>query len=101
LVDAPCSGLGVLRRGPDVRWRLDPATFAPLPALQRSLLERGLTHLAPAGRLVYATCTFRRAENEAVLTDLPPGIRLVETHSFRTDRDDTDCFFAAVFERAA
>jgi 16S rRNA (cytosine967-C5)-methyltransferase len=99
LVDAPCSELGVLRRGPDVRWRLDPADFAPLPALQRTLLERGLSHLKPAGHLVYATCTFRRAENEAVVHDLPPGFTLLDQHTFRTDRDGTDCFYAAVIER--
>ncbi|MBL0276909.1 MAG: RsmB/NOP family class I SAM-dependent RNA methyltransferase, partial [Anaeromyxobacter sp.] len=60
LVDAPCSELGPLRRGPDLRWRLDPATFGALPALQRALLDEAAAHLRPGGRLVYATCTFRR-----------------------------------------
>ena len=66
LVDAPCSELGALRRGPDLRWRLDPAAFAPLPALQRTILERALSHVRPGGILVYATCTFRREEDEDV-----------------------------------
>lgn len=66
LVDAPCSELGTLRRGPDLRWRLDPATFGALPALQLSLCERAALHVRPGGRLVYATCTFRREENEEV-----------------------------------
>ena len=66
LVDAPCSELGTLRRGPDLRWRLDPAAFAPLPALQLSLCERAAAHVRPGGALVYATCTFRREEDEAV-----------------------------------
>jgi 16S rRNA (cytosine967-C5)-methyltransferase len=66
LVDAPCSELGVLRRGPDVRWRLDPGAFAPLPALQAGLLDRAAAHVAPGGLLVYATCTFREAEDEGV-----------------------------------
>jgi 16S rRNA (cytosine967-C5)-methyltransferase len=66
LVDAPCSELGTLRRGPDLRWRLDPATFLALPPLQLSLCERAVGHLRPGGRLVYATCTIRREENEAV-----------------------------------
>jgi 16S rRNA (cytosine967-C5)-methyltransferase len=66
LVDAPCSELGTLRRGPDLRWRLDPAAFEPLPVLQLGLLSRAARHVAPGGRLVYATCTFRAAENEAV-----------------------------------
>jgi 16S rRNA (cytosine967-C5)-methyltransferase len=66
LVDAPCSELGTLRRGPDLRWRLDPARFGPLPALQLSLCETALARLRPGGRLVYATCTFRREEDEGV-----------------------------------
>ncbi len=66
LVDAPCSELGTLRRGPDLRWRLDPATFEPLPGLQREILSRAARHVRPGGRLVYATCTFRREEDEAV-----------------------------------
>ncbi|TMB11833.1 MAG: RsmB/NOP family class I SAM-dependent RNA methyltransferase, partial [Deltaproteobacteria bacterium] len=61
LVDAPCSELGTLRRGPDARWRIDPALLASLPLLQRELLETA----APlaAKRLVYGTCTLNRAEN--------------------------------------
>ena len=57
LVDAPCSELGTLRRGPDLRFRIDPASFAALPALQLSILERAARHVRPGGRLVYATCT--------------------------------------------
>ncbi len=67
LVDAPCSELGALRRGPDLRWRLDPSTFDAMPATQRALLETALRHLAPGGRLVYATCTFRAEENEQLV----------------------------------
>lgn len=66
LVDAPCSGLGTLRRKPDARWRLaegDPERFA---ALQRTLLARFSRLLAPGGRLVYATCAIGRTENEDV-----------------------------------
>jgi 16S rRNA (cytosine967-C5)-methyltransferase len=66
LVDAPCSELGALRRGPDLRWRIDPAAFATLPPLQRDLVERALRHVRPGGTLVYATCTFRFEENEGV-----------------------------------
>ena len=66
LVDAPCSELGVLRRGPDLRWRLDPSLVKSLPQIQRHLIDRGLRHLAPGGRLVYDTCTITR-EAEAVV----------------------------------
>jgi 16S rRNA (cytosine967-C5)-methyltransferase len=67
LVDAPCSALGSLRRGPDVRWRLDVGAFARWPALQRSLLEVAAPRVRPGGRLVYATCTVRLEENEDVV----------------------------------
>jgi 16S rRNA (cytosine967-C5)-methyltransferase len=66
LVDAPCSELGPLRRGPDLRWRLDPAPFSGLPALQEGLLARAARHVRPGGRLAYVTCTFRREEDEDV-----------------------------------
>lgn len=102
LVDAPCSELGALRRGPDLRWRLEPEDFASLPALQRELLERGLLHLAPKGRLVYATCTFRQVENEGVASPFErahPELRRVQTLELWPHRDGTDGFFAAVWER--
>jgi 16S rRNA (cytosine967-C5)-methyltransferase len=66
LVDAPCSELGPLRRGPDLRWRLDPATFTALPAAQLGILSRAAAHVRRGGTLVYATCTFRREEDEDV-----------------------------------
>jgi 16S rRNA (cytosine967-C5)-methyltransferase len=80
LVDAPCSELGALRRGPDSRFRLDPESFARWPPLQLQLLEQGAAHVRPGGRLVYATCTLRREENEAVAHAFEarhPGFRRV------------------------
>ena len=114
LVDAPCSELGALRRGPDLRWRLDPASFAPLPALQLATLARAARHLRPGGTLVYATCTFRRAENEDValafeaahpaFTRAPPPVpadALGPDLFLRTwpHRHGTDVFFAAAWVR--
>ncbi|HVE83325.1 MAG TPA: RsmB/NOP family class I SAM-dependent RNA methyltransferase, partial [Myxococcales bacterium] len=66
LVDAPCSELGALRRGPDLRWRIDPSSLASFPSLQRSILDSASLHVRPGGRLVYATCTILRTENEEV-----------------------------------
>ena len=66
MVDAPCSELGALRRGPDVRFRLDPFSLERLPASQLELLARAAGCVRPGGRLVYATCTLRREENEDV-----------------------------------
>ena len=63
LLDAPCSGLGTLSRHADARWRMQPEEIDTLVALQRQLLEALLPLLAPAGRLVYATCTVHPSEN--------------------------------------
>ncbi|BDG03215.1 RsmB/NOP family class I SAM-dependent RNA methyltransferase [Anaeromyxobacter oryzae] len=114
LVDAPCSELGALRRGPDLRWRLDPATFPALPALQLGILARAATHVRRGGRLVYATCTFRREEDEEVALAFeaahPEFVRAApEADASVVTPDgfvrtwphvhDTDGFFAAVWTR--
>jgi 16S rRNA (cytosine967-C5)-methyltransferase len=62
LVDAPCSGLGVLRRRPEARWRIQPAAVTELAALQRELLVAAGALVRPGGRLVYSVCTLTRAE---------------------------------------
>ena len=62
LVDAPCSGLGVLRRRPEARWRITKEAVEPLAELQRSLFEAASHAVAPGGLLVYAVCTLTRAE---------------------------------------
>jgi 16S rRNA (cytosine967-C5)-methyltransferase len=62
LLDAPCSGLGVLRRRPDARWRVQPADVLDLAALQRVLLEAAALAVKPGGRLVYAVCTLSKEE---------------------------------------
>lgn len=66
LVDAPCSGLGTLRRNPDLKWRQSPAAVAELVAKQGVILAAAARLLKPGGRLVYATCSLLRAENEEV-----------------------------------
>jgi 16S rRNA (cytosine967-C5)-methyltransferase len=68
LVDAPCSGLGTLRRKPDARWRLAPGDPPRFAALQRELLARFARQVAPGGRLVYATCAMGPTENGEVAT---------------------------------
>lgn len=62
LVDAPCSGLGVLARRPDARWRIDEAAVDRLAGLQREILEGAIPLLRPGGRLVYSVCTLTVAE---------------------------------------
>jgi len=66
LVDAPCTGLGTLRRQPDLMWRQRPADVAQQAELQGRILAAAARLLKPGGRLVYATCSLLRAENEAI-----------------------------------
>lgn len=66
LVDAPCSGWGVLKRNPDAKWKQDPSALARLAALQSRLLEAFAPLCAPGGRLIFGACTFRREETIAV-----------------------------------
>ncbi|HUJ27782.1 MAG TPA: RsmB/NOP family class I SAM-dependent RNA methyltransferase [Myxococcales bacterium] len=99
LIDAPCSELGALRRGPDLRWRLQPDPS--FPKAQRALLETA----APLARerLVYATCTLTRAENEEVAEEFEQAHtefrRARELWRVLPHTDGTDGFFAAVWDR--
>lgn len=100
LVDAPCSGLGVLRRHPENRWRLD--RLAELPIKQRAILERAAPLVRVGGRLIYATCSVLREENEdvveAFLAD-HPEFSAGDTLRLAPHTDDTDGFFAATMLR--
>jgi 16S rRNA (cytosine967-C5)-methyltransferase len=66
LVDAPCSGLGTLRRNPDLKWRQSPKAIEELQAKQTAILKSAARLLKPGGRLVYATCSLMPAENEVI-----------------------------------
>ena len=66
LVDAPCSGLGTLRRNPDLKWRQSPKSVAELNAKQTAILESAARLVKAGGRLVYATCSVLQEENEAI-----------------------------------
>lgn len=68
LVDAPCSGWGVLRRNPDIKWRQDPQALERFPALQLRLLEVYSSLVKPGGILSFGTCTFRKAETLEVVS---------------------------------
>ena len=117
LIDAPCSELGSLRRGPDLRFRLSPDQACAFPPLQLRLLEQAARHLRPGGRLVYATCTLRREENEEVVAAFltahrsfrlrptaPAGVpaRMIRAGLFKSlpHLHGTDGFFAAVLDSA-
>src|SRR5207245_1137532 len=66
VVDAPCSGLGILRRDPDIRWRRREDDLPSLAAAQLVMLQHAAAAVAPGGRLIYATCSSEPEENESV-----------------------------------
>lgn len=85
LVDAPCSGLGVLRRRPDARWRKKPEEIKELAALQQKILASAYQLLAPGGRLVYSTCTLEPEENTEVMREFlqqHPDLSVVDLTGF-------------------
>jgi 16S rRNA (cytosine967-C5)-methyltransferase len=118
LVDAPCSGVGTLRRNPDLKWRQSVQSLQELTALQARILASASRCVAPGGRLVYATCSVLKEENqeqaERFLAN-HPDFELIDAApilaartslqiegpylSLRPDVHGTDGFFAAIFER--
>jgi 16S rRNA (cytosine967-C5)-methyltransferase len=114
LLDAPCSGLGTLRRDPDIRWRRSPADFERLTVVQSSMLACVADVVRRGGRLVYATCSSEPEENEAIVARflgsrddfvlaperIPAELaRFITTEGyFRTFpfRDGLEAFFAAM-----
>src|SRR5262249_36517153 len=81
LVDAPCSGLGILRRDPDIRWRRHEEDLPVLAAAQLVMLQHAAEIVAPGGRLIYATCSSEPEENEGVAAAFlatTPGFRAVD-----------------------
>ena len=82
LLDAPCTGLGALRRRPEARWRKQPSDVAGLGALQSALLKSGLAALGPGGLLAYVTCSPHAAETKAVVASVirgMPGVEKLDT----------------------
>ncbi len=67
LVDAPCSGLGVIRRHPDIKWNRDEASIGRMAERQRAILDAAATLILPGGRIVYATCTLEPEETTGVV----------------------------------
>ena len=102
LVDAPCSGLGVLRRKADLRWKKNPDELNDLPALQEKILSSAAQTLKRGGFLVYSTCTIIRRENESVVEKFlaaHENFRLVEMKTLLPQVTGTDGFFSAKLER--
>jgi len=103
LIDAPCSGLGTLKRQPDLKWRLKPAQLERLRGIQKELLEKYTAMLKPGGRLVYATCSILPSENRAAIDRLLEGggFTLLEEHPVSPAATGFDGFYAAALEKRA
>ena len=102
-VDAPCSGLGVLRRKSWMKWAIDAETPKAMHKGQVEILKRYAQYVRPGGKLVYVVCTINALENERVVRaflDRNDAFESVEsTRCFRPDVDGTDGFFIATFRR--
>ncbi|SDC39693.1 16S rRNA (cytosine(967)-C(5))-methyltransferase RsmB [Shouchella lonarensis] len=82
LIDAPCTGFGVIRRKPDIRFRKQEADVKAIATVQQEILRAAALALAPGGKLVYSTCTIEQEENEAVVAKFlsdHPGFKVDET----------------------
>ncbi|MBB4631364.1 RsmB/NOP family class I SAM-dependent RNA methyltransferase [Sphingosinicella soli] len=104
LIDAPCSGTGTWRRNPEARWRLTPQRIARLTALQAHLIDIGVRLLRPGGRLVYAVCSLLpeegRLQADAAAQRHPELIPDAGgAQILRPDREETDGFFIAGYEK--
>ncbi|NNH06948.1 rRNA small subunit methyltransferase B [Cellulomonas fimi] len=96
MVDAPCTGLGALRRRPESRWRRTPADLAPLTALQRELLASALHAVRVGGVVAYVTCSPHLAETRLVVQDV---LRAVGRAGLTVERLDTPAVVRAVATR--
>ena len=96
LVDAPCSGLGVLRRKADLRWAKKPQDIASLPQLQLDILKSASAALKPSGTLVYSTCTLEPNENQGVVEHFLssfPNFKLISQNTLLPHLNGCDGFF--------
>ena len=105
LVDAPCTGLGTLRRRPEIRFRASPEDRDRLAVLQRHMVEEGLRVVRPGGRVVYAVCTLTASETTGVVSGLGgrppaglPGLRTRDGLLMGPHLTDTDGMFVSVLE---
>ena len=126
LVDAPCTGTGTLRRNPDLKWRLSVEELHRINAVQKSVLEEASKLLKKGGRIVYATCSMLRVENQEVVEDFlkrhpdfellnaseilsKQGVEFTDEQKQKAgdyfvmlpNRHDTDGFFAAVLVKTS
>lgn len=101
LCDVPCSGLGVIRRKPEIKYNALPC-LEKLKNIQLSILKNAVKYLKKGGKLLYSTCTLRREENEKLVISFQKeynDLCKVYEHTFMPHKDGTDGFYCALFEK--
>lgn len=101
LCDVPCSGLGVLRRKPDIKYKPE-SDFTELQKLQYRILENAARYLKKGGRILYSTCTLRREENEKLVNSFIMeynGFHKMYEHTYFPHIDKTDGFYCALLTK--
>jgi len=103
LVDAPCTGIGTLRRNPDMKWKYTPDMLERLVAEQRQIFSDACTYVKPGGQLLYMTCSILKRENEDQVAHFLQTLPITEEKRFQTvpKQGEMDGFFAVSFRRNA
>ncbi len=102
LIDAPCSGLGVLRRNPDAKWKIQPGFLDKVRATQQDILQRYSKMVKPGGKMVYATCSILPSENQEQVEKFLASndeFTLVEDKKLLASTSGFDGFYMALLER--
>jgi 16S rRNA (cytosine967-C5)-methyltransferase len=104
LIDAPCSGLGVLKRNPDAKWKLQPEFIDNIKKIQAEVLESYARIVKPGGKLVYATCSVLPSENQNqvnhfLTTEMGKNFNFIEDRKILASESGFDGFYMALLER--
>jgi len=104
LIDAPCSGLGVLRRNPDSKWKLEPEFLDKIRQTQQHILQEYSKMLKPGGKMVYATCSLLPSENQAQIetfltSEAGQSFKLIKDKSILAHQSGYDGFYMALLEK--
>ncbi|MFT7164180.1 MAG: 16S rRNA (cytosine967-C5)-methyltransferase [Flavobacterium sp.] len=104
LIDAPCSGLGVLKRNPDAKWKLQPEFIDNMRKIQSEVLESYSKIVKPGGKLVYATCSILPSENQEQIerfltTEIGKEFVFIKDQKILASESGFDGFYMALLER--
>jgi 16S rRNA (cytosine967-C5)-methyltransferase len=104
LIDAPCSGLGVLKRNPDAKWKLQPEFIDNIRKVQAEVLENYSKIVKPGGKLVYATCSVLPSENQEqvkkfLATEIGKQFDFIKDRKILASESGFDGFYMALLER--